>query len=126
MLGNNPGKGIPAKKYNTGYNINTNQGNNMIRKLKQQLNDNIPVQLIVTKRTQIYSNHNNWTYITSRHPDSPYPMLQDPNTHLNKGDILRVIGLGQLPGCVPSVLVEAPNGSQAHIFLKNLSKYTKF
>ena len=93
----------------------------MIRKLKQQLKSGTPVKLTITKRTQMYGK-----FLTSRHPLSQYPILEDKDTHLNKGDVVRVIMLGQLPGCVPSVLVQTPSGRHTHIFLKELSKYTKF
>ena len=93
----------------------------MIRQLKKQLKAGTPVQLTITKRTQMYGK-----FLTARHPLSPYPMLQDPDTHLNKGDVVRVIMLGQLPGCKPSVLVQTPSGRHTHIFLNQLSKYTTF
>ena len=63
----------------------------MIRVFKKAFSSSPTVQLEVIKKSQIYgSGEPSWLFLTNRsnHRESVYPVIQNPEYHLNPGDKL--------------------------------------
>jgi len=88
-----------------------------------------PVNIEIIKNAQIYGHHVENMFLTNRsnHYLCPYPMLPDPTSHLNPGDILQVLEVHEPntkhgPSCI---MVENDNHKPFYIFQPDWKRFIK-
>ena len=88
------------------------------------------VNIEIVKNAQVYGHHVDKMFLTNRskHYLCPYPVLKDPASHLNPGDILQVLEVHK-PNTVygPScILVGNDSHKPFYILQTELKRFVKF
>jgi len=101
-----------------------------LRQIKNLLSLGKTVNIEIIKNAQVYGHHVENLFLTNRtnHYLCPYPMLLDPASHLNPGDILQVLEVHKPntkygPSCI---LVENDSHKPFYILQTELKRFVKF